>query len=120
MLLPLLLNNVLTTGAVFVPCAAATGELHQVLVDDMALFFGDDNDFATCFNHASVTGFGIFDGETTEGNERINPVLWVQSSLVTGVVDRGDQLGTNGTTYEIIGLKPDGVGVTQITLEIRP
>jgi hypothetical protein len=42
----------------------------------------------------------------------------VESSKVTGVA-HGDTMTIDGTTYNIVAIKPDGTGVTDLVLEVQ-
>lgn len=58
--------------------------------------------------------FAVDEGSLTV--ETVQPVVTVQTSAVPSVA-HGDTIATGGVTYNVIGIRPDGTGVTEIALE---
>ena len=50
--------------------------------------------------------------------ESSQPLVTVESSKITGVA-HGDTMTIDGTTYNIVAIKPDGTGVTDLVLEAQ-
>ncbi len=90
------------------------------LTDDLDIFL-DDNEFAANVILNSVTIQGIFDNEFLEavegemGVETTIPQVMVKSSDIASAV-HGDTMTINSVVYNIIGIQPDGTGMTLILL----
>ena len=95
-------------------------------VEEMAEFFALD-EFAQAATFTPSGGSGvaisiIFRNEfyaVDEGSvavETTQPVITVQTSEVPNLA-HGDTIATGGITYNVIGVRPDGTGITEIALE---
>jgi hypothetical protein len=77
------------------------------------------SDFAIPATVAGVALNGIFDKAYQESYGIVagdNPVLLIQSSLVTPI--EGDAVIVNSTNYTVASVEPDGQGVTVLQLEL--
>ena len=59
--------------------------------------------------------FYLEDGGTV-GVETTQPVITVETSKVPGIA-HGDVIGISGINYKVIGIRPDGTGISEIALE---
>ncbi len=90
------------------------------LTNDLDIFFNDD-EFAIEIIFKTATIEGIFDNEfaqTAEGDigvETTVPQVLVRSSDVSGD-DHGETMTIDSVVYKIIGIQPDGTGMTLILL----
>ena len=50
------------------------------------------------------------------GVETTQPVITVQTSKVPGIA-HGDVIAISGINYNVIGIRPDGTGISEIALE---
>ncbi len=90
------------------------------LEDDLDIFL-DDEEFAVDVILNSVTIQGIFDNEFLQaledniGVETTHPQGQFKTSDVSSAV-HGDTMTINSVVYNIIGIQPDGTGMTLILL----
>lgn len=80
--------------------------------------FLDTDDFATSATYNGSTINGIFDDEYVEGLDMVEstgPQFLVRSSDVAGIA-HGAELVINSVTYTVVGVKPDGTGMTTLEL----
>ena len=90
------------------------------LTNDLDIFL-DDDEFAVDVIFNSVTIQGIFDNEFIEavegemGIETTVPQCQFKTSDVSTAV-HGDTMIINSIDYNIIGIQPDGTGMTLILL----
>lgn len=54
-------------------------------------------------------------GSGTVQAEDSHPVLYAPTSMVS-MAKRGDEIIVAGSTYEVVGVQPDGTGVTVLVL----
>ena len=50
--------------------------------------------------------------------ESSQPMVTVETSKVSGVA-HGDTMAIDGTTYNIVAIRPDGTGITDLVLEAQ-
>ena len=83
---------------------------------DRAGFIGIDSISVTI---AGTAATALFDHEYVEvsGIESRRPVLTVLSSAVSSAA-HGDAVVVSGTSYTIVGIQPDGSGMTVLVLEL--
>ncbi len=92
----------------------------DLLTDLDDVFFNND-DFSVDVTYKLATIQGIFDNEFFEsvddsvGVETTAPKVIVKSSDVVGAV-HGETMTINTIDYKIIGIQPDGTGITEILL----
>jgi len=97
----------------------------------MAVETADDReallaDFGTVVTKADTSTFtGIFDAEfisidpnATVGYEGSNPMLMARTADVDDLV-HGSALTISGASYEVVGIEPDGTGITVLQLEAQ-
>ena len=92
--------------------------LAEDLLTDLDTFFSDfgvdavwnNTTFKVIFHNAyeAVTLFGL-------DIESKNPYVEIKDSNVPGIA-QGDAFTVNGTPYKVIGIQPDGTGITILTL----
>lgn len=93
--------------------------------EDFTLFF-DDTEFAVAATATTRLGAAlqlkvIFDAPHVDGLdgarlETCQPEALAPSNSVQGLT-HGDPITINGKAYVIVGVKPDGTGVTRLILE---
>ena len=95
--------------------------------DTERAIFLDADDFGQSVTYTPNGGGGssinaIFDQAffqvdgSTGALESSQPMVTVLSSDVTGI-DHGDTFTIAGTTYNVVGIQPDGQGMTEVLLE---
>lgn len=83
--------------------------------------FLSTNEFAVSYTYNSNVFTGIFDDAykginlATGEIESTEPQIIVKSSNVSGI-EHGNTLIINSITYYVIGIHPDGTGLTTLTL----
>ena len=94
--------------------------LKNDLITDLTTFLNSD-EFAVEVTYGAATIKGIFDNafiaDTQDGIEvetRV-PQVTIKTSDISGLV-HGDTLNINATVYNVIGIEPDGTGVTRVLL----
>lgn len=86
--------------------------------NDLGVFFSD---FAIDANwngtEVKVIYHNAYEGVTLFGSdiESKNPFVEVRDSDIEGMVQR-DIMGIDGTDYYVIGIQPDGTGITVLIL----
>ena len=91
------------------------------ILTDLDTVFMNTDEFAdtATFTHGGAPSSvkGIFDNEfiTAQGVETLTPVFRCATTDVSTAV-HGDTLVISGTTYYIIGIQPDGTGITLLIL----
>lgn len=88
------------------------------ILTDLAAAFLNSDDFAVdAVLNSTTTIPAIFDNaiRILNGVESLGPEAWCASSDVANVV-HGNTLEISGTTYYVIGIQPDGTGMTLILL----
>lgn len=108
------LSLALGSPAASVIVSQGTRLLGQIEADWQAFLY--PTEFALPWSTPTASGVGMLDEESTEGNERINARVYVQTAVVPGL-QRGDPFTIKGRTRRIIGIQPDGFGATEIVLE---
>ncbi len=92
------------------------------LTDDLDIFF-DNSEFAIDILYNAATIQGIFDNEFFEvvegsiGVETTIPRVLVKSSDVVGAA-HDETMTINSIDYNIVGVQPDGTGLTLIILSV--
>jgi hypothetical protein len=92
-----------------------------------AFFDSNEHGSAATFTRAGQAGvavtcifrnefFAVDDGMVAV--ESSQPLVTVQSSKVSGVA-HGDTMTIDGVTYNIVAIKPDGTGITDLVLEAQ-
>jgi hypothetical protein len=90
------------------------------LINDLDTFLNSD-EFADDITYNSVTIQGIFDDEFSSavqgemGIESTVPQVLVKTSDVVGIA-HADLMTINSTVYKVIGIQPDGTGMTMLLL----
>jgi len=91
--------------------------------DNLAML--DSTEFgATTLTFKGTPISGIFDAAYFEildvngGVESSSPGVLCRGSDVTGV-RHGDAIVAEGTSYVVVGIKPDGTGMTELALELQ-
>lgn len=90
------------------------------LTNDLSEFL-DSNEFAVNITFGSNTIIGIFDDafEAVEQDENsvenTQPQVIVRDTDITGLV-HGDIFTINSIRYNVIGIQPDGTGLTIVVL----
>ena len=91
-----------------------------MFTEDLSLFF-NTNDFAVqaLFNGSNIIN-GILGNAYAEinGVESTRPAFTCALEDVAGV-SHGNTLVIDGDTYHVVGVKPDGVGVMTLVLELQ-
>lgn len=86
---------------------------------DNVFFNTDEFGSSATYTHGGTpaTVKGIFDNEyvSIQGVESLAPVFRTATASVPSA-EHGDTLVIDGTTYYIIGIQPDGTGVTLLIL----
>mgnify|MGYP003960367063 FL=1 len=82
--------------------------------------FLDATEMADNATIGASTVAGIFDNQFVEvhGIEGVRPVFVCDESDVS-TIDHGDSLSVKSTSYEVIGIQPDGTGLTSLILEAQ-
>jgi len=62
---------------------------------------------------------GVFDNKFVEVNgvEDVHPVFTCRTADVPGVA-QGSAITVNGTAYTVVGVQPDGTGMSMLLLEV--
>lgn len=85
--------------------------------EDVSVFFSTA-EFAdgVTYNGAAVTG--IFDNAyfESEGIQGSQPVFTCPTAFVPNAL-HGDEMVRSGVTYRVVGVEPDGTGITLLRLE---
>ena len=90
------------------------------LTTDLDIFL-NSNEFAVDVIYLAATIQGVFDAEFSSavegemGIESTVPQVLVKTSDVSGAV-HGQAMTINSVVYQIIGIQPDGTGMTSILL----
>lgn len=97
----------------------------------MAVETADDReallaDFGVTVTKADTTAFtAIFDAEfisldpnATIGYEGTNPMIMARTADVSALV-HGSALTISGSSYEVVGIEPDGTGMSVLQLEAQ-
>lgn len=94
-----------------------------MLTEDFAPFLDTVNGFAVTATYKGSTPVtGIFDNGYLEvpgievGNESAGPSFLCKTADVSAAV-HGDALVVNTVSYQVIGVHPDGTGLTLLKLE---
>lgn len=89
----------------------------MAFTEDLTAFF-DTSDFAITATVGGSSVNGILDSEFVEVGdvEAARPVFMCASSDVPSVT-HGTTVVASGTTYKVIGIEPDGTGITQLYLQ---
>ncbi len=83
--------------------------------------FLDSDEYAVQITYNSGTIKGIFDNAFVEDQqddidvETLQPQVTVKTSDVTGLT-QGDTMTINSVVYNVIGIQPDGTGLTNVLL----
>ena len=97
-------------------------------LEELAAFFDTDEHGTTAtFTRAGQSGvavtcifrnefFAVGDGMVEV--ESSQPMVTVETSKVSGVA-HGDTMAIDGTTYNIVAIRPDGTGITDLVLEAQ-
>ncbi len=88
-----------------------------MFAEDLSAFFSND-EMADNATIGSNTVVGIFENQFFEvhGIEGLRPTFTCDESEVSSI-DHGDALTIKSTSYEVVGIHPDGTGVTTLILE---
>ncbi len=87
-----------------------------MIVEDLTAFFGD---FAQTCTIAGGTVTGIFDAPYERSLGMVDssgPVLTIRAADWPDVA-RGDSVTIDATEYSVLGIEPDGTGVTVLRLQ---
>jgi hypothetical protein len=89
----------------------------MAFAEDLSVFF-DTDEFADAVTYNGVTINGIFDNAYFEGQgiQGSQPVFICPTASVSNAL-HGDELVRNSVTYRVVGVEPDGTGVTLLRLE---
>lgn len=97
-------------------------------LEELAAFFDtSEHGTAATFTRAGQSGvavtcifrnefFAVADGMVEV--ETSQPMVTVETSKVSGVA-HGDTMAIDGTTYNIVAIRPDGTGITDLVLEAQ-
>lgn len=85
--------------------------------EDLSVFF-DTDEFADAATYNGATINGIFDNAYFEGQgiQSSQPVFTCPTASVPNAL-HGDELVRAGVTFRVVGVEPDGTGVTLLRLE---
>lgn len=96
--------------------------LRDIISTDIKNIFMNSNDFAEpfTFSRSGLTINAIFDDEflvVIDGVESSRPIITVADSDIAGI-KHADTFTRTGTSiiYNVIGIQPDGTGMTMIIL----
>ena len=104
----------------YVPGWHFTMSLKDDLLTDLTTFLNPD-EFAVEITYNSTMILGIYDNAFVEDQqndinvETLQPQVIVKSSDVSSL-SHGDTMTINSITYKVIGIQPDGTGLTIILL----
>lgn len=95
----------------------------MAFIEDLSEFFDTTYGFAVTATYNGVTSVnGIFDAEYFEttagfgGIQSSQPVFLCRAADMPSAV-HGQTLVVNAVTYQIVGVEPDGSGITLLKLE---
>lgn len=85
--------------------------------EDLSVFF-DTDEFADAVTYNGATLVGIFRDPyfEAEGMQGSQP-MFTYPTVGVLAPRHGDMLVRNGTTYKVVGVMPDGTGLTRLHLE---
>ena len=96
----------------------------ETAADRAAMLDTDEFAVAATYNGGAIVN-GIFDNEyagVLDGAgapvESTRPVFYCRTADVASAV-HGDTLVISGTTYNVVGVEPDGAGMTTLILEVQ-
>jgi hypothetical protein len=86
--------------------------------EDLSVFF-DTSEFAVDATVAGVAVKGIFDHQYVEEFDITGeaPTLLCQTSQLPSGLSQGDTVSIGSTQYQVVGIQPDGTGLTLLVLE---
>ena len=89
----------------------------MAFTEDLSVFF-DTDEFADSVTYNGVAIAGIFDNAYFEGQgiQSAQPVFTCPTASVPDA-KHGDVLIRAGITYKVVGVEPDGTGITLLRLE---
>lgn len=88
-----------------------------MFTEDLSEFLNAD-ELATNATIGALTVAGIFDNQFVEvlGVEGLRPIFTCAASDVPSI-GHGDNVTINSTLYKVVGVQPDGTGLTSLILE---
>ncbi|PTR17498.1 hypothetical protein C8R31_101662 [Nitrosospira sp. Nsp2] len=89
----------------------------MAFAEDLSVFF-DTDEFADAVTYNGAPLAGIFDNAYFEGQgiQGSQPVFTCPTADVASA-RHGDLLVRAGVTYKVVGVEPDGTGITLLRLE---
>lgn len=89
----------------------------MAFVEDLSVFF-DTDEFAEAVNYNGREITGIFDNAYFEGqNMQGSQPVFSCATADVAAARHGDMLVRAGATYKVVGVEPDGTGMSLLRLE---